>query len=649
MNVKFSFLSSSCIASLLFIIPLLCVTDIALAQTTQLNTPQLQGMDNFRDLAGIDTAYSTSHNGVMRPGVFYRSNAITPVGNDLSVMEKLNIGTVIDLRTDAEIATTPDTLSPNTSYYHVDIIGNQNSVVTLNYGSLNKDQINSMMQQTERNFVTDPYARSGFGNELKILANADSAALFHCTAGKDRTGWTAAVLQSLAGVDKQDIESNYLQTNKYTASRINATVAKLPTSMQESYRTIMSVDQSWLEAGLDQVAQTYGTMDNYLKQGLGLDQATIYVLRGKMVRYLTLPGQENFKGNAASGANLLNALQGTALSGAYTNYNYYLQSAIDQGSLNGLEMRVGGQVYADAASYLLRQPSKMNDMLMPLTTGREMKKGETAFWMQGLSNYLSTDARKGFNSSNEYTGGTVFGLTHRFNQKLSVNGGVGYNYGNVNSNGGRVTTNSGFVTLGGNYAFRGLDNSGAWIRAQANIGYVNYQSERQLGNGFGTTNGNTSGAYYSGRTMAGWLFKAQSFTIDPSVGIQVTSLHLGRVREKGSELALNMSKYDKIQPSLVANMDINFDPLHSGQWSFMPGVTLGYERILNNASVNQYGTIYGVGVRQYSAFNSPNIYKAGARLTAKRGQWSFNISADYYGAGLNSHGVNGMLGTTLNF
>ncbi|CAI3937357.1 Protein tyrosine/serine phosphatase Oca4 (Oca4) (PDB:1XRI) [Commensalibacter communis] len=648
MNLKFSF-PSSCIASLLFITPLLCFTDASLAQTTALNTPRLQGMDNFRDLAGTDTAYTTAHNGVMKSGVFYRSNAITPVGNDLSIMEKLNIGTVIDLRTDAEIAGTPDTIPSGSSYHHIDIIGGKQSLVTLDLQNLTADQVNRGMQNTERSFVTDPRARLGFGDELRILANAESAAVFHCTAGKDRTGWTAAVLQSIAGVDSKDIMSNYLATNEYSGERINATVAKMPTAVQGAYRTILSVDKTWLEAGFDQVSQTYGSMENYLKQGLGLDQATIYVLRGKMVRYLSLPGQENFKGNAASGANLLNALQGTALSGAYTNYNYYLQSAIDQGTLNGLEMRVGGQVYADAASYLLRQPSKMNDMLMPLTTGRGMKNGETAFWMQGLSNYLSTDSRNGFNSSNEYTGGTVFGLTHRFNQKLSVNGGLGYNYGNVNSNGGRVTTNSGFVTLGGNYAFKGLDNSGAWIRAQANIGYVNYQSERQLGNGFSSTKGNTSGAYYSGRAMAGWLFKANAFTIDPSVGIQVTSLHLGRVREKGSELALNMSRFDKIQPSLVANVDLNFNPLHSGQWSFTPGMTLGYERILSNASVNQYGSIYGVGVKQYSAFNSPNIYKAGAHLTAQRGQWSFNISADYYGAGLNSHGVNGMLGTTLNF
>lgn len=649
MNIKFSFSSSFCINSLLLLSGLLCSSNETLAQTISLNTPRLQGMDNFRDIAGTDTVYTTAHNGVMRSGVFYRSNAITPVGNDLDVMKKLDIGTIIDLRTDSEIAATPDTVPTGSSYYHVDIIGNKSSVVTLNIGNSSADQVNSLMEQTERSFVTDQHAREGFGQELRILANADSAALFHCTAGKDRTGWTAAILQSIAGVDSKDIMSNYLATNTYTTARVNATVAKLPVSMQAAYRTILTVDPKWLEAGLDQISQTYGTMDNYLKQGLGLDQATLYVLRGKMVRYLILPGQENFKGNAASGAAVLNLLQNTALSGAYTNYNYYLQSAIDQGTLNGLEMRVGGQVYADAASYLLRQPSRINDMLMPLTTGRGMKNGETTFWVQGLSNYLGTNSRNGFNSSNEYTGGTVFGITHRFNQKLSVNGGLGYNYGNVNSNGGRVTTNSGFVTLGGNYAFNGLDHSGAWLRAQANIGYVNYQSERQLGNSFGSTNGNTSGAYYSGRAMAGWLFKTRSLSVDPSVGIQVTSLHLGRVREKGSELALNMSKFDKIQPSLVANMDINFNPLQSGQWSFMPGVTLGYERILNNASVNQYGTIYGMGVRQYSAFNSPNIYKAGAHLTAKRGQWSFNISADYYGAGLNSHGVNGMLGTTLSF
>ncbi len=58
-----------------------------------------------------------------------------------------------------------------------------------------------------------------------------------------------------------------------------------------------------------------------------------------MVDYPALPGQSGFVGNAAAGAALLNELQNSPLSGAYTAFNYYLQSAIDAGTLGGVQRR----------------------------------------------------------------------------------------------------------------------------------------------------------------------------------------------------------------------------------------------------------------------------------------------------------------------
>jgi len=64
-----------------------------------LDTPRLAGMDNFRDIAGTTSAYTTSHDGVMRAGVFYRANALTPTAADLAVLNGLGISDVYDLRT----------------------------------------------------------------------------------------------------------------------------------------------------------------------------------------------------------------------------------------------------------------------------------------------------------------------------------------------------------------------------------------------------------------------------------------------------------------------------------------------------------------------------------------------------------------------
>lgn len=468
----------SSVRPLAVLICLFCTTAQA---ETLLNTPRLAGIDNLRDIAGIDTAYTTTYNGEMRSGVFYRSNALTPQGDDLATLNSLAISTVIDVRSPSEVAAQADTLPDGSRYVNIDLIGD-NGTFVIDLSKMTVGDVDAMMEEGERSFVTSDYARQGLGEVFRELANADDAALYHCTAGKDRTGWISAVLQSIAGVSQDDIMANYLATNDYTAARLNATVAMLPASMKETYGALMGVRANWLQAGLDQVIASYGSMDSYLKDGLGLDQATIYVLRGKMVRYLTLPGQENLSGNAGAGASALNALQDSALSGHYTAFNYYLQNAIDQRSLGGVEKQIGGQVHADAESYLLRQPSRQYDAIAPQITGRNLQTEQSQVWLQGLTSYLGTDSHDGASSSNEHTNGALVGVTHRFNDSATANGAIGYSQGSVSAAGGDVKTHTISATLGARYGFRSL-NSGPWAGIQGSAGYIDYESERHLGGG----------------------------------------------------------------------------------------------------------------------------------------------------------------------
>lgn len=629
------------------IIYLLCCG--AQAADTALNTPHLQGMDNFRDVAGTTTAYATANDGVMRQGVFYRSNAVTPIPSDLAVLDTLNITSVVDLRTPAEIATTPDTLPAGARYVNVDLIGNSGSTssITSSLAGMTPAGVNAMMEDGERSFVTSSYARQGLNEVFRELAGADGAALFHCTAGKDRTGWTAAILQSIAGVGSADIMQNYLATNEYTAARINATVAALPPSMAETYRTLMGVQASWLQAGFDQILISYGTVDNYLKEGLGLDQATIYVLRAKMVRYAHLPGQQSFTGNAAAGAAFLNALQDSPLSGRYTAYNYYLQSAIDSGSLGGMEKRIGGQVYADAASYLLRAPSQINDKLSPWIAGNTLAVGSASVWMTGMDSYLGTDGNSARSSSNEHSAGAIVGSTWRANEQISVNGGIGYSHGTVSSNADEVKTNSTFITLGGRYALRSLQD-GPYGTLQGTAGYVDYGSERRPGGGFDAARGDSSGQFYSARAGLGW-FVPGIVTFDPSFGVQLTHLHLKGVQETNSEVALDVDGTNETQTSLVGNLDIHLKPFTPGSWALTPGINFGYERLLDDAQITSHASLYGINVDQVSAYNSKNLYKTGINLSATTGNLTLAAGANVLAADNSSTGFNGTLTASYAF
>ncbi|RON40169.1 autotransporter outer membrane beta-barrel domain-containing protein [Pseudomonas frederiksbergensis] len=612
------------------------------AETTTLDTAHLHSIDNFRDLAGTTTAYSTANDGTMRAGVFYRSNALTPSAADLATLNGLGIKAVYDLRTPTEIAGTPDTLLTGATYENIDIIGSTTSgsnITTVSFTSA-ADAI-AMMQQTNRAFISDAGMRGQFTRLFNELASVDGAALFHCTAGKDRTGWTAAVLLSIAGVDNATIMSNYLATNDYTAARMKATLAAMPASMAAIYAPLLGVEASYLQAGLDQVTAQYGSMDNYLKQGLGLSQETLYVLRGKMVEYNSLPGQAGLIGNAAAGAQLLQQLQSSNLSGTYSAYNYYLQSAIDAGTLGGVESTVGGQVHADAASYLLRQGAMIDQAAAPFISGTDLKVGQYRLWSTALAGYLGTDGSSHAASSNEHSQGLMVGLTQRFSEQLSAHGGFGYSRGNVGGAGGEVDTDLTFFSVGARYALDGLER-GLFVDADVNAGWLDYDSKRDLGGGLGSAKGDSHGNLTGATLALGYRLPLSSMILEPSLGVRVSHLDLSGFKEKGSELALDVDGIQATRRSAVANLKASFAPIGMGAWNLVPGVEVGYERVLGDHTVDSEGHLLGLDIEQRAAFDNRDQFSGGVNLMANLGALSLGAEVGASGGG-DSHGFSGSL------
>jgi protein-tyrosine phosphatase len=618
------------------------------AESVPLDTPRLQGIDNFRDVAGITTAYTTAHDGTMRAGVFYRSNALTPTAADLAILNGLGIKAVYDLRTPSEIAATPDTMISGATWQNIDIIGSTTSgsnITNISFKSA-ADAI-AMMEQTNRAFVSDAGMRGQFGKLFNELASVDAAQLFHCTAGKDRTGWTAAVLQSIAGVDNATIMANYLATNDYTAARVAATLKALPSSMAAIYEPLLGVQSSYLQAGLDEVTAQYGSMDNYLKQGLGLSQETIYVLRGKLVEYNSLPGQAGLIGNAAAGAELLRQLQNTNLSGTYSAYNYYLQSAIDAGTLGGVESQVGGQVHADAASNLLRQNAMIEQAAAPFASGSDLKVGQYRLWTTALAGYLGTDGSAHAESSNEHSQGLMIGITQRFSEQLSARGGFGYSKGTVGGAGGEADTDFTFLNVGARYGFTSLEQ-GLFLDANASASYVDYDSKRDLGGGLGTAKGNSHGNLTGATLALGYRAPVNGMTFEPSLGLRVSHLDLNGFKEKGSELSLDVDDNTATRRSAVANLNVGFAPVTMGAWQLVPGVQVGYERTLGDNQVDSHSHLLGLDIEQRAAFDNRDQFSGGVNVMASLGALSLGAEVGANGGG-DSHGFNGGLKASYAF
>ncbi len=642
---------------------LLCLSLAPASAQPAISTPILASAPNFRDVAGISAANggtgftnSTANNGVMRTGVFYRTDVPALTAPDQATVTGLRIVQDIDLRTPAEIAATPD--SPfGAAYININIYGSNAPPQPTSPITTPQDGI-AFFQSQYKAFVADPNQRAAFHDVLVNLAHDSGAALFHCSGGKDRTGWTAAMLESIAGVSPTTIMNDYMATNRYTSAFLAQYLANVSAQAgggaAGAYAALVAapmagVDPSYLQTAFTEVTAAYGSMNAFLLQGLGLSQADIYVLRAKMVNYPTLPGQPGLAGNAANGAALLNALQNSPLSGAYTAYNYYLQSAIDAGTLGGVPAQVGGQVHADAAAFLLRQPSWIEAAIAPYTTGRDLGEGQNRIWMTGLGGYFASGGRAGIASSSERNAGPVIGATRRIDAHTSASLAIGYDWGSVGSAGGNADVNTLLASIGGRYGFSSLD-AGPFVAARVNAGWVDYRSQRALGGGLGTAQGNTSGAVFSGRADVGDVLRLAPFTVTLQGGVRVAHVGLNSFNETGSELALGVAGISRTSTSLLADVEVALDRRHIQDWTIEPAVTLGYEQVLGNPQTRSTGTLYGFSVNQYSASNASHLLKAGVDVTAQRG--AFNVRAGVnavLGDGTNSSGVNAHLSLGYSF
>ncbi|UVL87999.1 tyrosine-protein phosphatase [Pseudomonas sichuanensis] len=248
-----------------------------------LSTPRLASVDNFRDVAGTHHAYQTS-NGPMRPGMFYRANVLTSNDEDWQVMSSLGISHVFDLRTTNEIANEPDLLPDGAAYRQIDVLKSHMTGPEAEKVKIESPaDVVALMQGANKAFVANPQVREKLGTLLTELAQCEGPAIFHCASGKDRTGWVAALLQSIAGADDATIMSDYLATNAYTAERVARKLATLPPAMAALYAPGMTVDASYLQTGLDEVNSRYGDLQRYLAIGLNLESQTILALRRKLI------------------------------------------------------------------------------------------------------------------------------------------------------------------------------------------------------------------------------------------------------------------------------------------------------------------------------------------------------------------------------
>jgi protein-tyrosine phosphatase len=249
----------------------------------------LDSMPNLRDIGG----YRATDRRWVEMGLLYRSEKISQIARaDWPIYEGLRLARVIDFRTDQERINEPDRLPAGAEAVPLDVHKDSKLVPEIGLaareilaGHGNADATEALVEASYREMVSSASGRRAYGAMLHSLIDGPrEPVLFHCSSGKDRTGWATALVLSLLGVPRETIVADYMLSNSLLASQNERFMAGNTATVQANLRPLLEVRSRYLGAAFDQVERQYGSITAYAAHGLGFTTADIVELKN---RYLS--------------------------------------------------------------------------------------------------------------------------------------------------------------------------------------------------------------------------------------------------------------------------------------------------------------------------------------------------------------------------
>ncbi len=251
----------------------------------------VEGALNLRDLGG----YKTADGHTVRWGKIYRSSMLAHLtADDYRLLSPLHIGTIADLRANEERAR-------DVTNWQAGDVTRIETDYSMDYSQLAGMMKEEMDAAKAKALFTAMYPAilkqqtTNFRNMFQQLLHDDDALLFHCSAGKDRTGMAAMLVLTALGVPQETIMQDYLLSNTYYAANIasfsqqhsdgkqNATSAMMSRLPAEVTAIFMGVSPEYLQVAMETMSAEHGSVMGYLQQELGLSEDDITTLRSRLL------------------------------------------------------------------------------------------------------------------------------------------------------------------------------------------------------------------------------------------------------------------------------------------------------------------------------------------------------------------------------
>lgn len=252
----------------------------------------LSGTPNLRDLGG----YTSRCGRTVQHGRLFRSGTLAYLDEaDWQTLAEHNISVICDFRREDEQSLEPTTVPGDMELRIIELpvgAGSHTGFVrdlVLNQAS-DPDGMARLMMEINRAFVhkqREPFKRL----VESVLDLADNEAiLFHCSAGKDRTGFAAAILLGCLNVGREQILEDYLLTRKHfdpneQLEHLQKRFSQESVDADLSKRLIpvLETRPEYLGAAFEEIDAHWGDMDTFLKEAMGLDDATQAAMRERFL------------------------------------------------------------------------------------------------------------------------------------------------------------------------------------------------------------------------------------------------------------------------------------------------------------------------------------------------------------------------------
>ena len=232
---------------------------------------------NFRDIGG----YKNSQGKTVKWGLIYRSDKLSALSSeDEFYLDRLGLKRIVDFRSVKEREAEPDRISPASSIamqqVPIDVTGADVDAIKakISEGDLDGQQLSRLLVTANRELV-EQYTPTYKAWIQSIIDTDGLPMVFHCTAGKDRTGFGAAMILLALDVPKETVMADYLATNHYMAEYINKTITmvkwgSLFQADAEALRPVLGVEKRFINEAFTAIEEHFGSIENYLEKGLGL-------------------------------------------------------------------------------------------------------------------------------------------------------------------------------------------------------------------------------------------------------------------------------------------------------------------------------------------------------------------------------------------